>query len=234
MLLTRLTRPAVWLLLLGFTLAPARLWAFDPSLPVATEPTPGSFALAHDRTTATLLVDPADWPGVIRAAHDLHDDIHRVTGLDAPFNDDARPPRGPTAENIILIGTIGRSRLIDRLIRAHKIDVSSIQGQWESTLTKVVNHPLPGVARALVIAGSDKRGSIFGIYDLSQAIGVSPWYWWADVPVAHKDALYLSAGRWVQGPPAVKYRGIFLNDEAPALTGWVNEKFGGYNHLFYT
>ena len=93
--------------------------------------------------------------------------------------------------------------------------------------------PLPGVAEGLIIAGSDKRGTIYGIYDLSEQIGVSPWYWWADVPVQHQNALFVKPGRYVQGPPAVKYRGIFLNDEAPALSGWVKEKFGNYNHQFY-
>lgn len=198
---------------------------------VATTPSPRCLLLAHNGTAAQIWVDPGDWPGVMRAAHDLHDDLHRVTGLDAAFNNNAKPPAG---ENVVLIGTIGRSRVIDRLNRTHKIDVSPIQNQWESTLTQVVDHPFPGIARALVIAGSDKRGTIYGIYDLSEQIGVSPWYWWADVPVAHKNALYVEAGRWVQGPPAVKYRGIFLNDEAPSLTGWVNEKYGGFNHLFYT
>jgi hypothetical protein len=86
----------------------------------------------------------------------------------------------------------------------------------------------------LVIAGSDKRGTIYGIYDVSEQIGVSPWYWWADVPVPHKDALFVKPGVYVQDPPAVKYRGIFLNDEAPSLSGWVHEKYGNYNHEFYT
>ncbi|MGB7602415.1 MAG: glycosyl hydrolase 115 family protein, partial [Candidatus Sulfotelmatobacter sp.] len=140
----------------------------------------------------------------------------------------AAPPQG----DVILIGTIGKSRAIDELIREHKIDTSAIQGKWEATLTQVVS--LPGSGRVLVIAGSDKRGTIYGIYDLSPDIGVSPWYWWADVPVRHRDALYAAPGRWVVGPPVVKYRGIFLNDEAPALTGWVNEKYGGYSHKFYT
>jgi hypothetical protein len=86
----------------------------------------------------------------------------------------------------------------------------------------------------LVIAGSDKRGTIYGIYDVSQQIGVSPFYWWTDVPVQHHDELFVAPGAASQGPPAVKYRGIFLNDEAPDLTGWADEKFGGYNHKFYT
>jgi hypothetical protein len=196
---------------------------------VKTTPSSGSFPLARDKATAKLWVDPNDWPGVIRAAHDLQMDLQRVTGIAAPFGDGARPPSG----DVLLIGTIGKSQAIDRLIREHKIDVSEIRGKWESTLIQVVEHPLPGIARALVIAGSDKRGTIYGIYDLSEQIGVSPWYWWADVPVEYKDALYVEPGRRVQGEPAVKYRGIFLNDEAPALTGWVNEKYGGYNHQFY-
>jgi hypothetical protein len=112
--------------------------------------------------------------------------------------------------DVVLIGTIGKSEIIDRLIRERKIDVSQIEGKWESTLIQVVSHPLPGVARALVIAGSDKRGTIYGIYDLSEQIGVSPWYWWADVPIEHKDALYVKAGRWVEGEPRSNIEGSFL------------------------
>ncbi len=134
----------------------------------------------------------------------------------------------------ILIGTLGRSPLIDTLVREHKIDVSPIAGKWESWLMQVVAKPFPGVTQAFVICGSDKRGTIFGIYDLSENIGVSPWYFWTDVPAKHHDQLFVKAGKFVYGPPAVKYRGIFINDEAPDLTGWAKEKFGGYNHAFYT
>jgi hypothetical protein len=106
-----------------------------------------------------------------------------------------------------------------------------------------VPNPLPGVASALVICGSDKRGTIYGIYDLSEQIGVSPWHYWADVPAKHHDQLFVKAGKFVQGPPSVRYRGMFLNDEAPDLTGWVKEKFGtvpghpgvaNYGRGFYT
>ncbi len=109
----------------------------------------------------------------------------------------------------------------------------AIEGKWEASATAVVEHPAPGIGRALVIAGSDKRGTIFGICDLSQALGVSPWYWWADVPAPHRDMVYACTGSWISDSPAVKYRGIFLNDEAPSLTGWVNATYGGYNHDFY-
>ena len=83
----------------------------------------------------------------------------------------------------MVVGVVGHSALLDRLATAGKIDVSAIRGQWEASVTAVVARPWPGVERALVIAGSDKRGTIYGIYDLSEQIGVSPWYWWADVPV---------------------------------------------------
>ena len=189
----------------------------------------GGFTLAAGGQTAMLYVDSQDYPGVIRAAHDLQADIKRVTGVSPNLVSDKDRAHG----EVVIIGTISKSVLIDRLIRERKLDVSEITGKWESTVIQVVEKPMPGVARALVIAGSDKRGTIFGIYDLSEQIGVSPWYWWADVPIAHKDALYVAAGRYVQGEPAVKYRGIFLNDEAPALTGWVNATYGGYNHKFY-
>jgi hypothetical protein len=188
------------------------------------------FTLAQGGSTAKLYVDSHDDWGVIHAAQNLQADIHRVTGLTPSLVENGGLPQG----DVVLMGTIGKSRIIDRLMRDHTIDVSPIKGQWESTLTQVVDHPLPGVPRALVIAGSDRRGTIYGIYDLSENIGVSPWYWWADVPVPHREALYVQPGRWVVGPPTVKYRGIFLNDERPSLTGWVNEKYGGYNHLFYT
>jgi hypothetical protein len=189
----------------------------------------GDFSIVKQNKPATLFVDSNDYPGVIRAASDLQADIERVTGRRAEIVHDANN----LASNVIIIGTAGKNELLDRVIRGGKLDVTSIAGKWESFLIQVVPNPLPGIASALVIAGSDKRGSIYGIYDLSNQIGVSPWYWWADVPVPHHDALFVKPGARVQGPPAVKYRGIFLNDEAPSLTGWVKEKYGNYNHEFY-
>lgn len=198
---------------------------------VAFQPASGAFSLAANGRTATLLLDPADDPGVLRAAGDFRQDIDRVTGLTPTLVTEVQP-KGKQAE-VVIIGTLGHSALIDRLVRAHRIDLSAIAGKWEATLTEVVDHPLPGIQRALIIAGSDKRGTIYGMYDLSEQIGVSPWYWWADVPVQHHEALFVLPGAHISGEPAVRYRGIFLNDEAPALTGWVNERYGGYNHRFY-
>jgi hypothetical protein len=196
---------------------------------VETVPGPGSFAIAQGRTLANISADPNDYAGVLRAARDLQADVARVTGR-SPRVADVETGLGP---NAIVVGTIGKNAVIDRLIRQRKIDVTAIAGKWEAFLIQVVPKPLPGVEIGLIIAGSDKRGTIYGIYDLSEQMGVSPWYWWADVPVAHKDALFVKAGKYMQGPPVVKYRGIFLNDEAPSLAGWAHEKFGNFNHQMY-
>jgi hypothetical protein len=182
----------------------------------------GSFTIVQGNAAATVYVDSDDYAGVIRAANDLQADVARVTGQ-TPVVSHQESGLGP---NAIIVGAIGKSHLIDRLVREHKIDVTAIAGQWESFLIQVVPDPMPGVASGLIIAGSDKRGAIYGIYDLSEKMGVSPWHWWADVPVEHKAALYVKAGVYAQGPPSVKYRGIFLNDEAPDLTRWVAEKYG--------
>ncbi len=198
---------------------------------VTVTQTVGGFPLVHNGAATPLLVGSDDWPGVVRAVGDLANDVKRVTAESPAVSSDANSLHGGP---VVLIGTIGKSAIIDELIRQHKLDVTGVTGKWESEVTTIIEQPMRGVSRALVIAGSDKRGTIFGVYDLSEQIGVSPWYWWADVRVPHQAALYVGPGRHILGEPAVKYRGIFLNDEAPALSGWVNEKYGGYNSKFYT
>lgn len=188
---------------------------------VENTPNPNSFALVAE-DVAALWVDTNDWVGVVRATGDLRADIGRVTGR-LPNVIGTQPAEN---RNVVIVGAIGKSGIIGQLIREKKIDVSDIAGKWESFFLQVIPHPMPGIDNALVICGSDKRGTIYGIYELSAQIGVSPWYWWADVTPDHKDALFVNAGRHVQGPPSVRYRGIFLNDEAPALTGWVQAKYG--------
>lgn len=188
-----------------------------------------NFVIVRQKQCTALYVDADDFPGVLRAVNDLQADIKRVTDCNAMIAHET----GGVGRTLILIGTLGKSAIIDQLVREHKIDVNSIAGKWESFSIQTLTNPVRGVTRALVIAGSDKRGTIYGLYDLSEQIGVSPWYWWADVPVRHQDTLTVKPGIYTQGPPAVKYRGIFLNDEAPSLTGWVKEKYGNYNHEFY-
>ena len=187
------------------------------------------FPLSVDGVPATLFASATDYPGVIRAVKDLKVDVGRVSGVEPALQLDG----AISGRQVVLIGTIGKSALIDGLIAKRKLDVSAVRGKWEVFVSQVVEQPMPGVSRALVIAGSDKRGTIYGIYDLSQRIGVSPWYWWADVPVPRQKRLMVSAARRTLGEPAVKYRGIFINDEAPAFSGWTREKFGGFNHAMY-
>jgi hypothetical protein len=164
--------------------------------------------------------------GVERAIADLSNDFERVTGQKAAL---AVQP----ATKCIIVGIAGHNSLIDKLIAAKKIDGTALSGKREKYLLQTVSQPFEGVEEALVVAGSDKRGAIYGIYELSEQIGVSPWYYWADAPTVHRDNIAIKRGIYTAGEPYVRYRGIFLNDEAPALTGWVNENFGGYNSQFY-
>jgi len=223
---------AVFLLVLG--LSCSSIAETSPSLSlertiVAEKPVAGAFPLVGNRGAAPVLIAPNDYPGVSRAAADLQADVERVSGV--------RPRRieneGAAARFTVIAGTIGKSTVIDRLVKSGKLDVRSIDGKWESFVIATVAAPMPGVEQALVIAGSDKRGTIYGIYEISEQIGVSPWYWWADVPPQHHANLFILAGDYVQGPPAVKYRGIFINDEDPSFSGWAREKFGGMDSKMY-
>ncbi len=197
---------------------------------ISAENKAGSFCLSANGKTAPLYIQSSDYKGVIRALGDLKSDLRMVTDLQPKLCVDTIP----TSECVVIAGTIGKNTIIDKLINEQKIEVKEIAGKWETFLIQTVDNPMPGVKQGLIIAGSDKRGTIYGIYELSSQIGVSPWYWWADVPVQHQNALYMPPVRYTLGSPAVKYRGIFINDEAPAFSGWTHEKFGGVNHLVYT
>ncbi len=190
------------------------------ALSVTDSPEQGDFILRDGTNDADILVETNNNHAVTRAVGDLADDIQRVTGTRPTLQSD------PVAGKILIIaGTLGQSPMIDRLAAAGKLDVTGVNGEWESYLLQVVKNPLPGVDAALVIVGNDRRGTIYGIYQLSEMIGVSPWYWWADVPVKHKSTLALRGDLLKQGPPAVKYRGIFLNDEDWGLRPWAAKTF---------
>ncbi|OOQ89700.1 hypothetical protein PEBR_06987 [Penicillium brasilianum] len=181
---------------------------------------------------AKIIADPADFAGIHHAARALAEDFGRVKrGKSSSF--DLVHEGRLDASTAIIIGCIESCWMIRELQKAGKIETASIRGKWESSITCVLDDPLPGCARALVIAGSDKRGAIFGTYTLSSQIGVSPWYWWADVPAQFHPEIYARPVQTTQGEPSIQFRGIFINDEAPALTGWVLEKFGKYNSDFY-
>ncbi|KID92944.1 immunoglobulin I-set domain-containing protein [Metarhizium guizhouense ARSEF 977] len=174
---------------------------------------------------ADILIDPDEFEGVHIAAKNLSKDFTRVTGQGG--NAVLTTATGRVeSKSCIIVGTMSKSAIIKKLGSDGKIDFSSIDGKWESWVTQCVSNPTEGYDNALVIAGSDKRGAIYGIYSLSEQIGVSPWYWWADVPPKVHDEIYALPVSTRNGEPSVKYRGIFINDEAPGMDSWVHEKFG--------
>ncbi|MBN1117095.1 MAG: glycosyl hydrolase 115 family protein [Bacteroidales bacterium] len=206
-----------------------KLFAVNDLDYIKTESVQGGFPILTNKLASPVFVAETEFEGVIIAAKNLQADIERVGGVRPQFNQGKKPE----GNNVIIIGTIQNNPLINQLVQDGKIDISSLKGKWETFLITVVENPVRGVDKALVIVGSDKRGAIYGIYDVSEKIGVSPWNWWADVPVEHQDNLFVVPGKYTLDEPAVKYRGIFINDEAPALTEWVFENFGDFNHKFY-
>ena len=141
--------------------------------------------------------------------------------------------RPQKAKCIIIAGTLGKNQLIDELINDGKLNFNDLKGRWETSLIQVIDKPFESVESALLIVGSDKWGTIYGMFDISRKMGVSPWYWWADVPVKKHPQVFIKNGRYNLGEPKVKYRGIFLNDEEPALGRWAVENYGGFTHEFY-
>ena len=176
-----------------------------------------AFVIAQKGRAAAIVVDRQDWKQVVRAAGDLSDDVRKVTGVSAAL---VNGNQGKTVGKggCIVVGTIGKSQFVDKLVRQKKLDVSQVRGRWESFVIDVVDGNL-------VVAGSDKRGTIYGIYTLSEHIGVSPWYWWADVPVSRQDVLSWDRGRMVSGEPSIRYRGIFINDEDWGLKPWSSKNY---------
>jgi hypothetical protein len=174
-----------------------------PSMPL--EP----FDVVAEGVAADIYVDAADHAAVVRAVGDLQADVKRVSGTSPTIKNTL----AGLSSRAILVGTLGKSPVIDDLVKQGKVDAAGITGKWESFVIQAVSDPAPGVSRALVIAGSDRRGTVYGIYDVSQAMGVSPWYWWADVTPTQSTTVTVEGARRMQGEPSIKYRGIFLNDE---------------------
>ena len=176
--------------------------------------------LINGNDKVEIYMDANDCRGVSYAANALVKDISKVSGSQATITSNRKAT--------ILVGTIGHSAAIDQLIKQKRINGNLLKGKREKFIITVVDNQL-------VIAGSDRRGTIYGIYELSQQMGVSPWYDWADVPVEHHDSIFVNRGTYSDGEPAVRYRGIFLNDEAPCLTSWVKNTYGTEygDHRFY-
>lgn len=176
---------------------------------------------------AVIYVDANDFPLVQKSAELLQQDIEMVTGKKVPIINNVLQP----ARQVIIIGSRERSSLISAWLKLSTI--KSPGNTWEAYAIQTVKKPTKNIDDALVICGSDRRGTAYGVFELSKQMGVSPWYWWADVPVKKKAGLYVKSGVLITDAPKVKYRGIFINDEAPAFSGWTKEKFGGVNHQVY-
>jgi hypothetical protein len=191
-----------------------------PPLALATAYGPAVFPLVHQCKPAPLYVDAQDAEVVRVAAEALASDINSITGV-TPALLAATEALGNYS---VIIGTLGHSRLIDQLAARGVGGIQQLNGQWESFCISVVDQPFGKAGKALVIAGSDRRGTAFGVFELSRRLGVSPWYWWADVTPRQQAHLYLTAGTYQSPPPTVKYRGIFLNDEDWGLQPWAAQQ----------
>ena len=196
---------------------------------VSFSPVGGGFAVVKGGKPVNVVCSQDDHEGVQMAVANLAKDFGRVSGTDAAV---MQSPQG----ECVIVGSL-KSGLIRQLVKAGKVDGKQLDGKTEKYLLQVVDRPLDGVARALVIAGSDKRGAIYGAYELSRQMGVSPWYWFADVPTQQHKDVYIKKGVYTDGEPKVKLRGIFINDEWPCFGNWTHSKFGGfkagmYEHVF--
>ena len=202
--------------------------ACDGPVAVCSRDAAGSLGLVRVGQPVAVVVEDGADPALQHVARSLGDDLRRVSGRPAAL---LRGVEGGPRE-VVLVAQLGSSPLLDTLVAQGRLSVAGLQGQWEAYRQVVVERPFDGVERALVVVGADRRGAVFGTYDLSARMGVSPWHWWADVPTDVRKDVFVTAGVR-QDQPVVKYRGIFINDEAPALSTWAQAKFGGANAPMY-
>ncbi|MFT4032564.1 MAG: glycosyl hydrolase 115 family protein [Siphonobacter sp.] len=186
------------------------------TLRIVSESSEQAFPLVDKQAATPFLTDVSDAEVVTIAARAVASDLALITGV-RPKVVSSLPAN---QKQLIIAGTIGHSAAIDQLVQVRKLDISAIGGKWESFIITLVQSPMPGVDKALVVTGSDRRGTAYGLFELSRLAGVSPWVWWADVKPEPRKALYVLPGTLIQHEPAVKYRGIFINDEDWGLNPW--------------
>lgn len=194
--------------------------------------------LVCDKKCAPIIIDTkgSDFKGIKLVAESFAEDVNLITGIRPEIITDAtemelRKLKG----TVVIAGSIGNSHIIDSLIEQKRINVSHTKGKRECYKIKVIENPIFNIKKAIVIAGSDKRGTIYGIYHLSELMGVSPWVYFADVMPAKRNEIVFNEEdlNVISKEPSVKYRGFFLNDEWPSLGSWVTNTFGDFNELFY-
>ncbi|MDC7135348.1 glycosyl hydrolase 115 family protein [Bacteroides zhangwenhongii] len=179
------------------------------------------FTVVSSKANARLFFDEHDFEVVKKVADLFSNDVRMITGKAIQVG----TTKDKLASNSIIVGTLGHNELINKLVAKNKLDVSSLKNRWESYLIEIVCNPLPGVGKALVVVGSDRRGTAYGLFSISEAMGISPWYWWADAPVVKRQELSLKVDRIIAKEPTVKYRGIFINDEDWGLLRWAKRTF---------
>lgn len=229
--------PNLWvlcILLVHFTVVSAFQTSSNPASSasyISFTKTDDALTLSENGKILPFVLSSNDWAGVKRVLSNVQNDLKNVTGTEPKIITDKIPEN----REVVIVGTIGKSEIIDKIVESGKLDVSEVKGKWEVSIIQVIDNPFDNVERALVIAGSDKRGTIFGLYDLSEKVGVSAWHFWSDVPAQKHENIYVKPGRYSYGEPKVKYRGIFINDEAPALSGWSIATYGTqqFNHKLY-
>lgn len=182
---------------------------------------PNVFSLVGKKDKACVYYDAQDFEVVKTTAGLFANDVKEVSGQILGVATTKEAPQ----KNCIIIGTLGHNEWIDQMIAKKKLNVETLKNRWESYLVQLVRNPLPGVDKALVIVGSDRRGAAYGLLSVSRTIGVSPWYWWADAPIVKKDQLHLKVDKYISKEPTVKYRGIFINDEDWGLYRWSKRNF---------
>ncbi|QIG88325.1 glycosyhydrolase [Chryseobacterium sp. POL2] len=202
-------------------------WATEPF--IINKKTKESIALKSGNAVFKIYTDASLDKGVLRAVQNLQTDVQQVLGAAPSLYHQATTSNA----TLIIVGTLGQNSIIEQLVKSKAINANDLKNKREKYIVQNIKNPFNKNQDAIVIAGSDKRGAIYGVYEFSKQIGVSPWHYWADVPVEKKDNLYFKKGTYTDGEPEVELRGIFLNDEEPSLGGWARHTYGGFNSKFY-
>lgn len=198
--------------------------------PITFSRSASQFNLVDRNKTISVLIDTADYAGIVDVAKWFATDLNKIAQNEVAA---VTNQKNNSANQLVIVGTLGKNALIDSLVAVGCIDVKDVAGQWEAAVLQVIDNPFNKSQKALAIVGADKRGTMYGMLELSRRAGVSPWYYWADVPVQTHKFVGISDARYVVESPKVKYRGIFLNDEEPCLGRWAVNNFGGFTHEFY-
>lgn len=186
------------------------LYSFSENLQSST-----NFTIVQPNAISTLCFDLNEEPVAQKAIEMFRGDVLEITGKQLPLINIL-----PEDGNVIVAGTLGKSKIIKQIIKQYRLKTDSVQGKWEAFSIQVVSRPHGNL---LVVIGSDRRGTAYGILELSRMMGISPWIWWADVKPVKKAEIVLSIANLICQKPSVQYRGIFLNDEDWGLKPWASK-----------